>query len=556
MQNFSEASDTAVKQIDGILFLKMLNAGAENLSKNKEDINNLNVFPIPDGDTGENMLMTAEGGLSVTAESSLYNTASAVSDGMLLSARGNSGVILSRIFYGIAKGLKGIDRCDLRDFNKALESGVKESYGAVSKPVEGTILTVFREGVEYAAGRIRSRSTFESYFEDLLREFNRSLERTPELLDVLRESGVVDSGGAGLICIFNGMNDALNGAEVSHVLSAGTKPQKVDVNMFTADSVLEFGYCTEFLLRLQNSKVDVDNFDFDGFSEHLNEIGDSVVTFSEGTIIKVHVHTMKPGEILDYCQQFGEFLTLKIENMTLQHNETENVKNHTFKKKVTKKPYGIVSVASGDGIKETFLNLGCDRVVEGGQSMNPSTEDFIRAFERINAETILVYPNNGNIILGAQQAADLYDEADICIIPTKTVGEGYAAISMLDTSLNSLDDIVNEQKDIIDSVVTGIVSKAVRDTEKDGIAVTKDDYIGFVGDRIMVDDGDKNDTLMLLSEKLEASHYDIMLVIYGESVSEEDSREVEKRLRAKYRRTEIVMIYGGQPIYDYILVLE
>ncbi len=545
-----------VKQIDGFLFLKMLNAGAENLSENKEDINNLNVFPIPDGDTGENMLMTAEGGLSVTAESSLCNTASAVSDGMLLSARGNSGVILSRIFYGIAKGLNGIDSCDLRDFNKALESGVKESYGAVSKPVEGTILTVFREGVEYAAGRIRSRSTFESYFEDMLKEFNRSLERTPELLDVLRESGVVDSGGAGLICIFKGMNDALNGAEISHVLSTGIKPQKVDVNMFTADSVLEFGYCTEFLLRLQNSKVDVDNFDFDGFSRHLNEIGDSVVTFSEGTIIKVHVHTMKPGEILDYCQKFGEFLTLKIENMTLQHNETENVKNHTFKKKVTQKPYGIVSVASGDGIKETFLNLGCDRVVEGGQSMNPSTEDFIRAFERINAETILVYPNNGNIILGAQQAADLYDEANICIIPTKTVGEGYAAISMLDTSLNSLDDIINEQKEIIDSVVTGIVSKAVRDTEKDGIAVTKDDYIGFVGDRIIVDDGDKDDTLMLLSEKLGASHYDIMLVIYGESVNEEDSREIEKRLRAKYRRTEIVMIYGGQPIYDYILVLE
>lgn len=545
-----------VKKLDGKMFLKMLNAGAANLSENKEIINNLNVFPIPDGDTGENMLMTAEGGLSVEAENELGKTAAAVSDGMLLSARGNSGVILSRIFSGIAKGLRGISDCDLQSFDSALISGVRESYGAVSKPVEGTILTVFREGVEYAGGRITDDSTYESYFEDLIAEFNRSLERTPELLEVLKESGVVDSGGAGLICIFNGMNDALNGVEVSHVSSSAPKQNKVDVNMFTEDSVLEFGYCTEFLLRLQKSKIDVDNFDFDGFSDHLNSIGDSVVTFADGTIIKVHIHTMTPGEVLDYCQKFGEFLTLKIENMTLQHNETENVKKEQFKKKQVKKPYGIVSVASGDGIKETFMGLGCDIVVEGGQSMNPSTEDFIKAFEKICADTILVYPNNGNIILGAQQAAELYNEAEICIIPTKTVGEGYAAISMLDTSLNSLDDIINEQKEVIDSVVTGVVSKAVRDTEKDGVAVQKDDYIGFVGDKIMVDDGNKEDALLLLTEKLNASHYDIMLVIYGETVSEEDSREIEKTLRAKYRRTEVVMIYGGQPIYDYILVLE
>lgn len=545
-----------VKYMDGNLFLKMLNAGAANLAENKEDINNLNVFPIPDGDTGDNMLMTAEGGLSVIPEASLGKTASFVSDGMLLSARGNSGVILSRIFSGIAKGLKGIDNCDLKSFSGALQSGVKESYGAVSKPVEGTILTVFREGVEYAESRINADSCYESYFKDLISEFNRSLERTPDLLDVLKESGVVDSGGAGLICIFNGMNDALNGAEISHVSSASSSSHKLDVNMFTSDSVLEFGYCTEFLLRLQSSKIDVDNFDFDGFSKHLNEIGDSVVTFADGTIIKVHVHTMKPGEVLDYCQRFGEFLTMKIENMTLQHNETENVKKQTFKKKAVKKPYGIVSVASGKGIKDTFINLGCDIVVEGGQSMNPSTEDFINAFEKIHADTILVYPNNGNIILGAQQAAELYNEADIQIIPTKTVGEGYAAISMLDTSSGSTEDILNEQTEIIGSVVTGVISKAVRDTEKDGIAVTKDDYIGFVGDKIIVDDGDKQDALMLLAEKLNASRYDIMLVIYGESVSEDDCREAEKMLRAKYRRTEIVSIYGGQPIYDYILVLE
>ena len=545
-----------VKHLDSNLFLKMLNAGAAKLSAHKVDINNLNVFPIPDGDTGENMLMTVEGGLSAAPENELGKTAAAVSDGMLLSARGNSGVILSRIFSGIAKGLRGISECDVRGFDSALISGVRESYGAVSKPVEGTILTVFREGVEFAGSRITDDSTFESYFRDLLAEFKRSLDRTPELLEVLKESGVVDSGGAGLICIFDGMNDALNGVEVNHVFMSTGKAQKIDISLFTADSVLEFGYCTEFLLRLQNSKIDVDNFDIEAFSEHLNSLGDSLVTFADGSIIKVHIHTMKPGKILDYCQRFGEFMTLKIENMTLQHNETGNIKKQSFKKKQVKNPYGIVSVASGEGIKDTFMSLGCDEIVEGGQSMNPSTEDFIRAFKKVRAETILVYPNNSNIILGAEQAAELYTDAKICIIPTKTVGEGYAAISMLDTSLNSLDDIVAEQKEIISGVITGLISKAVRDTEKDSIAVKKDDYIGFVGDKIIVDDGDKEDALMLLSEKLNASRYDIMLIIYGESVSEEDSREIEKRLRAKYRRTEIVMIYGGQPIYDYILVLE
>lgn len=541
--------------IDGVLFLKMINTGAAKLSAQKEDINNLNVFPIPDGDTGDNMLMTIEGGLGATAQKSIGDTASQVSSGMLLGARGNSGVILSRIFSGIGKGLEDITECDLKSFDEALKKGVEESYSSVAKPVEGTILTVFREGVEYAGSQINSESTFESYFNDLLTEFNNSLDRTPQLLEVLKESGVVDSGGAGLICIFTGMNDALNGKEIDHTAGATGKQNKVDLTKFTADSVLEFGYCTEFLLRLQNSKIDTANFDLEKFTEHLNSVGDSVVAFAEDTIIKVHVHTMEPGKILSYCQQFGEFLTLKIENMTLQHNENENLSKNK-KKKAIKKPFGIVSVASGDGVKDTFISLGCDFVVEGGQSMNPSAEDFIHAFEEIYAEKILVYPNNGNVILAAQQAAELYTEAEVYIIPTKTVGEGYAGISMLDTSVEDVEQIIAEQKEIISTVVTGIVSKAVRDTEKDGIAVNKDDYIGFVGDTIMVDDGNREDTLMLLSDRLNASRYDIMLVIYGESVTEAECAEVEKALKAKYRRTEIVMIYGGQPIYDYILVLE
>ena len=533
----------------------MLSAGAARLSERRDEINDLNVFPIPDGDTGSNMLMTMEGGLNVPPSEDLGSLAEKVSHGMLLGARGNSGVILSRIFSGISKGLAGKPECDLNGFSEAMGNGVRESYGSVANPVEGTILTVFRESVEYAGNRLNAEEDFETYFSDLIEEAGRSLERTPELLAVLKEAGVVDSGGAGLLLILKGMYDALTGSEISHSAGAAQSSKAVDLSLFTEDSVLEYGYCTEFLLRLQRAKTDIDRFDLAGFIEHLNSVGDSVVAFREGSIVKVHVHSMQPGDILTWCQQFGEFLTLKIENMTLQHNETEAGKRDEFARAKVKKPFGIVSVASGEGIKETFMALGCDAVVEGGQSMNPSAEDFISAFKSICADVILVYPNNGNVILAARQAAGLYSDADVRVIPTKSVGEGYAAISMLDTSAE-VDAILEEQQSIIENVVTGVVSRAVRDTEKDGVAVHKNDYIGFVGSRILVDDGSKEDVLLMLADKLNASFYDIMLVIYGESVSEEDAAEVERALREKYRRMEIVTIYGGQPIYDYIMVLE
>ncbi len=543
------------KKIDGQIFYKMLNGGAASLSREKSEINDLNVFPIPDGDTGDNMLMTLEGGLNSTPAAPIGETAQNASKGMLLGARGNSGVILSRIFSGIAKGLTGLNDCGVCDFNNALKLGAKEAYEAVATPVEGTILTVFREGVDFAGARITSDSNFESVFEDLLSEFNRSLEHTPELLPVLKESGVVDSGGAGLICIYKGMYDALTGAEISPTASAASNNRNIDLGLFTEDSELEYGYCTEFLLRLQRSKTNIDSFNLEGFINQLNSFGDSVVAFIDGTIVKVHIHTKTPGEILSFCQQFGEFLTLKIENMTLQHNETEHNK-HRLRKKEALKPFGIVAVASGKGIKETFIALGCDAVVEGGQSMNPSTEDIIQALNNVNAENVFLYPNNGNVIMAAEQATEILKDTNVFVVPTKTVGEGYAAISMLDTSGKNPEQIVCEQKEIISEVVTGVISQAVRDTEKDGIAVKTNDYIGFIGDTILVDDGSRDDALMLLSEKLNAGRYDIMLVIYGESISEAEAEEVKKRLRLKYRRAEIVMIYGGQPIYDYILVLE
>ena len=406
------------------------------------------------------------GASAVTGEGRLCDEASKAASGMLMGARGNSGVILSRIFAGLAKGFDGKEEADAAALGEAFYAAVKEAYGAVATPVEGTILTVLKDAANYAGERVAAESTVETYSDDFTAELRRSLDRTPDLLDVLKEAGVVDSGGAGLVYIAEGMRDVLYGAggSVSETASAPARnaAKSVDVSSFTSDMELEFGYCTEFLLRLQSSKCDVGAFDVDAFAAKLNELGESVVCFRDDTIVKVHVHTMTPGEILDFGQRYGEFLTLKIENMMLQHHEA-NIRNRfTVSAPKPKKAYGIVAVASGDGIKQVFTSLGTDVVVDGGQSMNPSAKDFIEAFEEINASTILVYPNNGNVILTARQAAELYKDADVRVIPSRTVGEGYASLSMLDTTSGDTDSILENVDSIIAGVVTGMVSRASR----------------------------------------------------------------------------------------------
>ena len=546
--------------IDGILFADMIKGGAANLRSNRKTVNDLNVFPIPDGDTGDNMFMTINSGAAELRSSSLRSIADASSlcaRGMLLGARGNSGVILSRIFAGIADGFDGLETADIFSLNKAFESGVKEAYGSVSNPVEGTILTVCREAVAFAGSKIKNGSTIEAYFDNLLTELRFSLERTPTLLDVLREAGVVDSGGAGFVYIAEGMKNALSGKEIDSASDTDEEEHNgPDISLFTEDSELKFGYCTEFLLRLQKSKVDPDSFDIGELTEYLNSVGNSLVIFRDGSVVKIHVHTMKPGDILNHCQQYGEFLTLKIENMTLQHSEANIRNGYTPPSLKPKKQYGIVSVAAGEGIRNTFISLGCDEVVDGGQSMNPSAEDFIRAFENINADTILVFPNNSNIIMTAKQAASLYDKADVRIVSSKTIGEGYAAISMLDTSSGDTDGIITELEEIISGVVTGIVSKAVRDTERDGIDVRLGDYIGFSDGTIYTDSPSRNTAAEALADSLGTGKYDICLLICGNDTSDEEADELYRTLKAKYRRTEIIMIDGGQPIYDYIITLE
>ena len=537
--------------IDNHLFAAMLRQGAVSLGKDKSVINDLNVFPVPDGDTGDNMLMTLKAGCSALKNplGTLSEVASAASSGMLLGARGNSGVILSRIFAGLAKGLQDAITADTKTFAKAMDTAVTEAYKAVPVPVEGTIITVLREG---AAGADTSGDLYR-YFSTLLEAMQVSLDHTPELLQVLKNAGVVDSGGAGLLSIFRGINEALNGNISEEDLTTKTETTpNVELDKFTEDSQLEFGYCTEFLLRLTRSKVDLDTFDEKEIFDYLNHAGESVVAFREGSIVKVHVHTFKPGEILNYCQQFGEFLTMKIENMSLQHHQTVNQNNTSFK--LPPKPYGIVTVASGEGLIRAFKEIGADVVIAGGQTMNPSTEEFIDAFTRINAQHILVFPNNKNIKMAADQAAILYKDAIIHVLPSTTIGEGYYGIGSIDRSLTDIDEILAGVNEIMLSVVTGMVSTAIRDAESETVSVRMGDYVGYSGKQILSDSPERTTAALELCEHLDIAQRDVMLIFFGENVPQNEAEQLASDLQAQYNNLELMLINGQQPVYDYIIV--
>ncbi|MBO4624005.1 MAG: DAK2 domain-containing protein [Bacteroidales bacterium] len=538
--------------LDSELYLNLIRGGAARLAQHRQEINDLNVFPIPDGDTGDNMYMTIEAGTEASGNT-LGQMAESVSQGMLLGARGNSGVILSRIFAGMGKSFKGLKQADYKQFNAAMKAAVEEAYHAVSQPVEGTILTVLREGVAAAEGS----ASIEEFFDLWIAGMDLSLQHTPELLDVLKKAGVVDSGGAGLLCIAEGMRDALHGDIVistgagDSVISTGAeggaeKSRKVDFSAFTEDSVLEFGYCTEFLLRLQRCKVDLDTFDESVIHDWLDQRGDSLVFFRDGSIIKVHVHTKDPGAILTKCREWGEFLTIKVENMTLQHHE--NHMDERFKR--TRKALGIVSVATGAGLSASFRDMGADAVIEGGQTMNPPVDRFLDAFDEVQADTILVFPNNSNIILTAQQAAQLYDKAKIVVIPTRTLGEGYYAMANLDAEM-PLEELTEALKQAAASVTTASVSQAIRDTAE----ARTGEYIGFSGKDILCCCPERTETVKTLAQKLEAGNADIIILLRGADAPAEEAEALQSALQQTYPLSEVILIDGGQAVYDYILVL-
>ena len=539
-------------ELDSLTFAAMLRQGAVSLGKDKTVINDLNVFPIPDGDTGDNMLMTLKAGCAALNKQlgTLSEIASTASSGMLLGARGNSGVILSRIFAGLAKGLQGLIVADTEAFAKAMQTAVDEAYKSVPVPVEGTIITVLREG----AAAADAQSDFNRYFDTLLEAMQVSLDHTPELLQVLKDAGVVDSGGAGLLSIFRGMNDALNGILTEEDFTPNTTATPtLELDKFTENSTLEFGYCTEFLLRLMRSKVDLDTFDEKVIFDYLNHEGESVVAFREGSIVKVHVHTFTPGVILNEMQKYGEFLTIKIENMALQHHQSTNQNNASFK--LPPKPYGMVTVASGEGLINAFHEFGVDEVIAGGQTMNPSTQDFLDAFARINAQHILVFPNNKNIKMAADQAAELYKNADIHVLPSTTIGEGYYGIGSIDRDNPDVDEVIASVTEIMKSVATGMVSTAIRDAEGDQVSVHTGDYVGYSGKQILSDSPDRETAAKVLIERLGAASRDVMLVFNGKDVPSEEAERLVADLQTQYKNLEIMLNNGAQPIYDYIFVL-
>ena len=545
--------------IDGELFEKMVLGGAVNLQEHVQTVNDLNVFPIPDGDTGENMLLTLKGGVdglkNASEESSLAEKASAMASGMLMGARGNSGVILSQLFYGLAEGLKDHERADLDDFGRALANGVKCAYGAVAVPVEGTILTVAREAAENATKKIDKDISVYDFFKCYLNEMKLSLDRTPEILEVLKESGVIDSGGAGLVYIIEGFCKALAGETFSFEAGqTGAKATSLDFSKFTEDSEMVFGYCTEMLLQLQKSKTDVDAFKVDGLIEYLSTIGDSIVAFKTGTVVKIHVHTMTPYKVLEYCQQYGEYLTVKIENMTLQHNETVEKKEEPRKIRPHKK-YALVTTASGDGLIQLFTEMGADYVINGGQTNNPSSEDFLKAFEEVNADNIFVLPNNGNIILAANQAKDLYDKANIYVIETKSIGQGYSAISVLDYSSDDPEEIANDLKENMQASVTGMIAKSVRTTVANGVSIEKDDYMGFTGKTMLISTKSKIESTKKLIDEL-SENREFLIMVYGKTTEESDKEAINEYVASNHPELELYEVDGGQDVYDFILIFE
>ena len=556
-----------LKKLNGEQFKELLKSGALNLKANYEEVDSLNVFPVPDGDTGTNMLRTISGGVTALngfEVKDLGETGKAVSKGMLMSARGNSGVILSQIFRGICKGLENKKEVDAVQLAAAYKVGVKQAYGAVVTPVEGTILTVFREATEVAAKKVTKDSTINEFFEEHLKQAAKTLKKTKEILPVLKEAGVIDSGGAGYVYIVKGMVKFLDGekieAELTKEENSSGEAHEIDFSAFSRDDVLQFGYCTEFILRLQSSKVDVDSFDVEQIISDLNEEdigGDSIVALKDDDVVKVHVHTKEPGIVLHKMRKYGEFLTIKCENMALQHNENMSDEEREAQVKREHKKYAIVAVAQGKGIIEQFKALGVDVVVSGNQTMNPSTEDFIKAFKSLDAENIIVFPNNKNIIMAAKQASQLYKGAKVKVIHSTSIPQCYSALTMLDFSSDDLTIIVGSFLEAIRNVVTGEITIANRSTRLNGVSVAKNDHIHIVDGKLVRSTKYKNRAVIdLLAKVPDMENKQVLTLIYGKDLTEEEKTKNMAWIKQKYPYLEVGAIDGGQSVYKYLIAIE
>lgn len=554
--------------LDGNLFKKLIINGSIKLKINSDRIDDLNVFPVPDGDTGSNMSATMAAGANAvkeTEETELGKVSKALSRGMLMGARGNSGVILSQLFSGISKGFEGLDVADIKQFAHALRQGVEQAYASVIHPVEGTILTVSREGADRVVSAVKDIEDLEDLFEVYLKELRASLERTPDLLPVLKEVGVVDSGGAGFIEVVEGMQSALLGnmyaddAKADESYKVGRTIHKHD----HIDSGEHFGYCTEFIMQIEK----MSEFSQRKFIEMISPLGDSLVVVQDENILKVHIHTKTPGDAMNLAQYYGFFINLKIENMTLQHTEVLLHQDqdhqddcgcgHDHSKSIApaiKKKYAIVAVVNGDGLKETFIEMGCDYIINGGQTMNPSVEDFVKAAEQINAKHIIVIPNNKNVLLSAEAAKDMITDKSVHVLKAKTVAQGYSALTMFDAT-EDIDTNLHEMTNYLEKVKTGEVTYAIRDSKNNGVDIKKDEYMGLLDGQIIHCTSSRLKTTKALIKSMVEEQSEIITIMYGKQTKEDEIDEVVNYIEENYD-LEVDLINGGQEVYSYIISVE
>jgi len=544
------------QKISGKLFKQMVTNGAVHLKNNHKEIDHLNVFPVPDGDTGTNMQMTMMAGIKeiINAESaSIVDVSKILSRGLLMGARGNSGVILSQFFRGVYSEIAKIDEAyaTVEQFIQALVGGYQMAYRAVMDPVEGTILTVVRESAERV---LRDKSKYDSVEKVMaayLKQANQSLQETPNLLPVLKEAGVVDSGGAGFIKIVEGMIMALEGQMLSEEAQKESHEDYHGAHNL-GDVEITYGYCTEFIIKLHDEK----NFNPSDLRDPLNAMGDSLVFVQDEDLLKVHIHTDEPGVAITLGQKYGDLQTLKADNMRLQ-NATILGKDTpaATKKPAEKKTYAILAVASGEGIKKAYKDLGIDIIIDGGQTMNPSTESFVNAIENANAEHVIILPNNKNIILSAEQTIDLLPDRSISVIKTKNIGQGYATMIAFDPTV-TLDENIEAMRDVADNMTYGEITFAVRDTEINGVKINNGDYMAIAKGQILAAEKTKYEAAQRLLDNLIDSSREIITIFYGKDYEEEELEQIVAYAKKCHPDIEVDMIEGKQDIYTYVFAVE
>ena len=539
-----------IQYINGKTLRDMIVSGANNLQNNKDLVDKLNVFPVPDGDTGTNMSLTISYAMKELAKvdnDEITNIGKALAKGSLMGARGNSGVILSQIIRGFTKAIEGKSELNTTDLANAFKNGSDTAYKAVIKPIEGTILTVVRESGEYAIKAAKKEQDILAFLELVIKEANASLERTPELLKNLKDAGVVDSGGKGLVLIYEGMYQALKGSPI--VANEGGQTESVSVST-PQESInpedIKFAYCTEFIL--ESNKITDDKI-----RDIMLPYGDSLAVVGDEGVIKVHVHTNEPGSVLQEALKYGQLVTIKIENMKVQH-ENIVIENQTAVSQEPAKEFGFIATSMGDGLANIFRDFGVDYIIEGGQTMNPSTEDFMKAIDEINAENIFILPNNSNIIMAANQAKAL-SEKNIIVIPSKTVSQGFSAL----VGFNGEDSAQENEEAMIEClglVKSGQVTYAVRDTVMNDIDVKEGNYIGIGEGKLLSAGENKEEITLGLIEKLADEDTAIITLFYGEDVTEEEANQFKEQVEEKYEDIDVELYYGGQPLYYYLISVE